>query len=84
MATLQTILTAWKTNQQVTTISLVNGMALTGQVTDDGSAGDTFQVTHMNGKKTYAPKSQIVTIPDPTDITPATPPGQGTNPYRLL
>lgn len=84
MANLQTVLTAWKTNQQIVTVTLSNGQIVTGQITDDGAAGDTVQFASKNGSKVYVVKAQIATVPDPTEITPATPAGKGSNPYRLL
>lgn len=84
MASLQTILTAWKTNQQIVSVSLSNGQIVTGQIADDGAGGDTVQFVHKNGNKTYVAKVQIATIPDPVDITAVIQPGKGTNQYRLV
>jgi hypothetical protein len=84
VASLQTLLTAWMTNAQVVTLTLQNGQAVSGVVTDDGAAGDTITIKQGNAR-TNVPKSAICTLPDPSDITPAVgTPGQGTNSIRLL
>lgn len=85
MAVTQTVLTAWKTNQQIITIALQNGQAITGQVSDDGVGEDAIKVLSKGGQSTVVPKAVICTIPDPADVdTTANPPGKGTNQMRLI
>jgi len=71
VASLQTQLTAWKNAAVEVTLTLQNGAAISGIITDDGTVGDSIIVkgadkngVAMTTKGTTIPKSVICTVPE--------------------